>query len=189
MGVFDPDKHDNLLGLTELDKIYEMEAIGLLRAQQHLLDLNIDFVFDTRLILDIHKIVFGGLYDWAAKWRTIVTNIGIEPVKVPYAMLEYTDQVNYMKNNINSHDDLVQCLYFTHHRFTQIHPFNNGNGRTARLITDLIANINGYRNVQLYVRENNDERNNYKKALREADNYNDRLLKEMIEERLVHLDD
>jgi fido (protein-threonine AMPylation protein) len=30
-----------------------------------------------------------------------------------------------------------------HHRLVQIHPFPNGNGRHARLITDLILETNG----------------------------------------------
>jgi cell filamentation protein len=65
MGVYDPDKHDNLLGITDLDKLYEVEAEGVLRAQQYILDLDTDFVFDNRLILDLHQMVFGDLYEWA----------------------------------------------------------------------------------------------------------------------------
>ncbi len=30
-----------------------------------------------------------------------------------------------------------------HHRLTQIHPFRNGNGRHARLMTDLLLRENG----------------------------------------------
>ena len=105
--------------------------------------------------------------------------------KVPYAVAEYADQVNFLKNNIRDKDDLIHCLYFTHHRYTQVHPFNNGNGRTARLITDLIANMNGYQNLQLYVREGNTERENYRAALKAADDYDDKILKIMIGEHLI----
>jgi cell filamentation protein len=185
MGVFDTDKHENLLGITNLDELYEIEALGVLRAQQYMLDLDTAFIFDGRLILDVHQIVFGGLYSWAGKWRTIETNIGIETTKIPYAIAEYADHVNYLKNKIKDRTDLIHCLSFTHHRYTQIHPFNNGNGRTARLITDLVANMNGYQNVQLYVRESNAERDNYRNALKAADSYDDFLLKKMIGERLI----
>lgn len=30
-----------------------------------------------------------------------------------------------------------------HHRLTQIHPFPNGNGRHARLMTDVLLKVNG----------------------------------------------
>lgn len=185
MGVFDPDKHDNILGITDLDLLYENEALGIIRAQQYILDLDANFVFDSRLILDLHHIVFGNLYLWAGKWRNVVTNIGIDVGKIPYAIAEYADHVNYMKNAAMDREGLVNCLFYTHHRYTQIHPFNNGNGRTARLITDLVANMNGYQNIQLYVRDAGAERENYKAALKAADqHYNDKL-KSMIDERLV----
>ena len=185
MGVFDPDRHDNLLGITDLDLLNEYEVLGIIQAQEYILDLSVDFVFDSKLILDIHKVVFGVLYEWAGKWRNQITNIGIDPTKVPYAVVEYADQVNYLKNNISNKDELIDCLFYTHHRYTQIHPFNNGNGRTARLLTDLMANINGYQNIQLYIKENGDEREKYKAALRAADLFDTKILKAMIEERLL----
>jgi len=185
MGVFDSDKHDNLLGITDLDMLYEKEALGIIRAQQYILDLDTDFIFDRQLILNLHRIVFGDLYAWAGKWRNIGTNIGIEAGKIPYAIAEYADQVNYMKNNLADRQGLIYCLFYAHHRYTQIHPFNNGNGRTARLITDLIANMNGYQNIQLYVRDTGAERENYKAALKAADQYDDSKLKTMIGERLA----
>jgi cell filamentation protein len=185
MGVFDPDKHDNLLGITDLDMLYEKEALGIIRAQQYILDVDTDFIFDRQLILNLHQIVFGDIYAWAGKWRDIGTNIGIEAGKIPYAIAEYADHVNYMKNNISDREGLIHCLFYAHHRYTQIHPFNNGNGRTARLITDLIANMNGYQNIQLYVRDTGAERENYKAALKAADQHDDSKLKTMIGERLV----
>ena len=53
------------------------------------------------------------------------------------------------------------------------------------MITDLIANMNGYQNIQLYVRDNGAERENYKAALKAADQYDDSKLKTMIGERLT----
>lgn len=188
MGVFDPDRHDNLLGITDIDELNEQEALGIIRAEDFILDLQLDFIFDIKLVLDIHTIAFGHLYDWAGKWRNQGTNIGIDREKVPYAMAEYCEQVNYFKNNINNEEDLVHSLFFTHHRFTIIHPFNNGNGRTARLLTDLIAKLNGYQNLNLYLRKEGDARAKYKAALRAADKYDDTILKEMIRKGLTRLD-
>jgi cell filamentation protein len=104
---------------------------------------------------------------------------------VPYAILEYAEQANYLKDRINNQDELINTLYYIHHRYTQIHPFNNGNGRTARLLTDIIANVNGYQNIQLYVKESGNERENYKAALRAADIFEDSPLKALFRERLL----
>ncbi|WP_162276866.1 Fic/DOC family protein [Mucilaginibacter pedocola] len=187
MGIFDPDRHDNLLGITDLAHLNELEALGILRAQEFILDLDLDLVFDTKLIIDIHKAVFTGLYDWAGKWRSQVTNIGIAPQKVPYAVIEYAEQVNFLKSRSSNQNELIDTLCYVHHRYTQIHPFNNGNGRTARLITDLIANLNGYQNIQLYIREDGKEREGYKAALKAADNFDNSLLKDLISQRLLLL--
>lgn len=188
MGVFDPDRHDNILGITDLNELNAQEALGIIRAEDAILDLPLDFVFDVKLVLDIHITAFGHLYEWAGKWRTEGTNIGIDKEKVPYAMIEYCDQVNWLKNNIKNEDDLIHCLFYTHHRCTFIHPFNNGNGRTARLLTDMIAKMNGYQNINLYVRVESEAKAKYKAALRAADQYDETLLKAMIKEGLAPLE-
>lgn len=103
-------------------------------------------------------------------------------------MIEYCGQVNWLKNNIKSEGDLIHCLYYTHHRFTVIHPFNNGNGRAARLLTDMIAKMNGYQNINLYIRDEGDAKTKYKAALGATDQYNDILLKAMIKEGLAPLE-
>ncbi len=77
------------------------------------------------------------------------------------------------------------AFFYVKPRYTQIHPFNNGNGRTARLLTDIIANINGYQNIQLYVMETGAEREKYKGALRAADTFDSDILKSIIKEKLV----
>ena len=44
------------------------------------------------------------------------------------------DFFNFINKNHSSHYDLLKTA-IAHHRFTWIHPFDNGNGRTVRLIT------------------------------------------------------
>lgn len=67
MGVFDPDRHDNILGITDLNELNAQEALGIIRAEEFILDLPLDFVFDVKLVLDIHTTAFGHLTDMIAK--------------------------------------------------------------------------------------------------------------------------
>lgn len=66
-----PFTDDNLLGLTDKNLINEYEAKGIAKAELFILGLETDINFSSNLILDIHKIAFEELYDWAGKWRTI----------------------------------------------------------------------------------------------------------------------
>jgi Fic family protein len=69
---------------------------------------------------------------------------------------------------------------FLHHRFTQIHPFQDGNGRVARTLASLIFLRNG--DFPFVVRD--DERAEYIDALEEADQENiEELIKFMSEKQ------
>jgi len=67
MGVFDPDRHDNILGIKDWEELNAQEALGIIRAEEFILDLQLDFVFDVKLVLDVHSTAFGHLYEWAGK--------------------------------------------------------------------------------------------------------------------------
>ena len=69
----------------------------------------------------------------------------------------------------NSFEQRVELIAEAHHRFVWIHPFVNGNGRTTRLVTDLIALKCGEAPFTLYVREVGELRSKYIQAIRQAD--------------------
>lgn len=92
-------------------------------------------------IRELHKILVKGLKSDGSKtpgkWRTQpVTieksdHIPPEHVEVPSLMQDLCDYINA---NTDSKHDVIN-IAIAHHRFTAIHPFDNGNGRTARLLT------------------------------------------------------
>lgn len=47
---------------------------------------------------------------------------------------DITELVNYINADHEKKEDIIR-IACSHHRFVQIHPFDNGNGRTARLLT------------------------------------------------------
>jgi len=65
-----------------------------------------------------------------------------------------------------------------------IHPYTNGNGRTARLFTNLLAYNYGYQDVVLYHRENGAGRTEYLQAIRQADAYDLAPLQALISAQL-----
>ena len=68
-----------------------------------------------------------------------------------------------------------------HHRLVWIHPYENGNGRHARLIGDMILCALGYSYTKWPALANRgDERDRYLAALREADKHDYSALENYI---------
>jgi len=185
-----PSVDDNLLGLSSPKDIDREESVGVARGERFLLSLDENVEINTRLILDIHKVVFGHLYEWAGKWRTKQVNVGAfvppEFHQLPNLMYQFTDELAHRMKLSTDRKELVKILAYCHHRLVYVHPFNNGNGRTARLITNLVALKFGYGEINIYHRTGK-KRNVYIKAIRAADGRDFFQLEELIDKELVSL--
>ena len=94
----------------------------------------------------IHKIVLAGIDDeWAGRYReseVFIKGASVEfplPRDVPYHMVEF---IQWLETQQGAHPVMVAAE--AHFKFVSIHPFVDGNGRTARLLMNLILIINGY---------------------------------------------
>ena len=197
MGHYTDAPEDNLLGLTDKAALNEQEALGVARVERYLLE-DFDFPVDLSvgLLQDLHRRAFGHLYDWAGQWRTQVPNVGayLPPPgnRVPQLLYEFIDELRHRQTQLSdvpSVEDVAALLAYAHHRLVAIHPFVNGNGRTARLFTNLLAYDCGYQDVVLYHRENGEGRAQYLRAIRQADAYNLRPLQALISAQLRPLDE
>jgi len=97
-------------------------------------------------IKNIHKIVLAGIDDeWAGKYRlrqVFITGAPQEPPgpeEVPYRMKKL---IEWLKDQQGVHP--VKVAADLHYRFVVIHPFVDGNGRTTRLLMNLVLLQNGY---------------------------------------------
>ena len=97
-------------------------------------------------ILSIHKIILTSINDYAAgSYRNsdvFIRGVDVEfprPQKVPYLMKDF---VSWLEGQQDKHPAKVAAD--AHFRLVSIHPFIDGNGRTARLLMNLILIINGY---------------------------------------------
>ena len=183
-----PSADENKLGLTEKNLINEYEAKGIAAAELFVFGLDSDTPFSTQLILEIHTIAFTELYDWAGKWRTTQVVVGqlipSEPTQVLQRMYQFIDTLNFKIYNSTSLQEHLETLTFAHYEFVRVHPFNNGNGRTGRIVMNLVALKFGYRPLELYHREG-DSRKIYIDAMKSADKGNFEPLTTLIRKEMT----
>ena len=109
--------------------------------------VNQDFPLSVKDILHLHYLVMSGIADEYAgiirTGRVRITGakfIPPNPLKVPDLLEELIEWVNDNPLNLN----IVERISVFHHRFVWIHPFFDGNGRTARLVMNLLLMKWGY---------------------------------------------
>lgn len=183
-----PGPEENKLGISDKNLINELEAKGIAAAEIFVFGLDSEIPVSTQLLLEIHRIAFSELYEWAGKWRTNQVIVGQltppDPVQVLQLMYQFIDNLNFKAGiSINSKDHL-DTLTFAHYEFIRIHPFNNGNGRTGRILMNLIALKFGYRPLELYHREG-DSRKIYIESMKAADNGDFAPLTNLIRKELI----
>jgi cell filamentation protein len=185
-----PSPDDNNLGLTDKVIINEYEAKGIATAELFVFSLDSDTEISVQLIREIHRTAFSELYEWAGKWRTVSVTVGQlippEPTQIVQLMYQFIDNLNFKIGNSKEYHDHIDCLAFSHYEFIRIHPFNNGNGRTGRILMNLVALKFGYKPLELYHREGNN-RKIYIDAMKLADKHNFSPLMDLIRKELAPL--
>jgi len=183
-----PFPDDNLLGLTDKNLINEYDAKGITQAELFVFGLDTEIEISTTLILDIHKNAFGELYHWAGKWRTVNVTIGQlvppEPAQIIHLMYQFIDNLNFKISISKTQDEVIEALAYAHYEFVRIHPFNNGNGRTGRLLMNLVTMKFGYKPLELYKRHG-ESRKLYIQSMQQADKGDFELLISLISQELV----
>lgn len=86
------------------------------------------------------------------------------PGEIPKLMKEYLDYVNNNPERLNE----IELAALTHYKFVRIHPYEDGNGRVARLLMNLILMQKGFPPAVIL----NAERKRYLAYLVEADKEN-----------------
>jgi len=92
-----------------------------------------DVSFDTQFLQQLHQEMFGTVWSWAGEFRTTQTSIGIEAVNIRQALYQLMDDLKFWEEAWDYQDTATRL----HYSLVKIHPFLNGNGRCARLFTDL----------------------------------------------------
>lgn len=82
-----------------------------------------------------------------------------------FDMKDPTDEV------ISSIENVIKTAAWLHHTITYIHPFREGNGRTARLAANLI--LERYGLIGISIKIENENKDNYRQTLAQIDQHHD----------------
>jgi Fic-DOC domain mobile mystery protein B len=83
---------------------------------------------------DIHRRLFGQVWDWAGVYRLTEKNIGVPVWHISTEMRTGLDDARFWRENC-TYNPLEAAARF-HHKLVWVHPFANGNGRWARIMAD-----------------------------------------------------
>lgn len=84
--------------------------------------------------------MFGDVWDWAGAVRTQDVNIGSPFYNVLGELQWLLDDLHSWSSHTM---DMVEQSARLHHRAVQIHPFQNGNGRWSRLLSNIWLKLHG----------------------------------------------
>jgi Fic-DOC domain mobile mystery protein B len=140
---------------------------------------------NDELIRRVHFDMFGEIWEWAGKYRTDSVNIGVEFHLIPEQIKLLCGDFNYWNSDKGAMPPL-QIAARLQNRLTRIHPFINGNGRHARLITDIFFHsvkhpLPKWPQIQL-LSEGDQVRSRYIEAMKAADKEDYRELMAFMKE-------
>ncbi len=121
--------------ITLRSELNEAEQANILEAQDWAYGRGRD-VLDAGFIDRLHKRMFGNVWKWAGTHRRTGKNIGIEPYLIGAELAQLIDNCRYWIENKTFPPDEIAARF--HHKLVWIHCYPNGNGRHARLATDLL---------------------------------------------------
>lgn len=173
-----------------------LEAINHADAAKFIVELvQSNESFNRRILLELHSLILRGIDRmYAGKWRDVPVKIsGSEHVPAQPYMLEKLMEDYFINYNLQKHDlHPVVMAAEMHERLVSIHPFIDGNGRTARLVMNLILLQNGFTIANL--KGDNNSKLRYYKSLEEVQGNNNpevfyELIFDAVEESLIaHLE-
>lgn len=144
----------NKLGLKKPKEIELSEFEGFLQAEILLTEkLSSRTKFDIKYILKIHKLALSHLYSFAGKYRDVnISKAGFLFASarfLPESMKTFEKEILLnLPNNYFKKEDLIKDIAIVHGELLFIHPFREGNGRTTRILANLMARKFGYESLK-----------------------------------------
>jgi len=167
--------HETKLVIEEGITIGGKSIIEILEARNHpeaikfvesLVDAKAQIAEDS--VLHLHRLIMSKIAEDAGCYRTTGVRIS-GAVFTPPPSSEVRPRMNelfeWLRENPDEYTPIELSSIF-HHRFVRIHPFTEGNGRTARLLMNAILMEAGYPFIAIVSKR---DRSKYLRTLMEAD--------------------
>lgn len=191
--------HQTSQGIIPRSQLVKLEIEGTKKAFEYIAE-HYQKPISIDLILELHEIAFGWIFpDWAGKFRTIKVEFsgkeGVPPHQIHEQIinlcLDLTERINHLNpRQDNFLEQAIELLAWTQHRFVVIHPFQDYNGRVARMLTIHLLLQLGLPPAEIKC-DTQDERVQYLEAMYAADDGNyvplEKLIANAINESLVKI--
>jgi len=134
----DPDEQDGLLlsHITTRGELDRWEQENILEAWDWVERKKPSDILNIQFIKELHDRMFSNVWRWAGSFRKSNKNIGGSWHQITDALRNLCDDVHLRIKLLKDSPDEIAVRF--HHRLVSIHPFPNGNGRHARLMTDIL---------------------------------------------------
>ena len=119
-------KHRHITTQAELD---ELEQANITSGLLWLSRTRRKDILSDGFAIELHRQLFGQVWNWAGTFRATGKNIGVEPAQIGSQLRVVLDDARYWadKGTYVPREAAVRL----HHRIVLVHPFANGNGRHA----------------------------------------------------------
>ena len=134
----DPNELEGLIPdyITTPSELNQLESDNILDAASWAFHKQPADFLNVTFTRDLHRRMFNRVWKWAGKPRTSNKNIGVFKEKIVSALaILFGDTQDWLDHKTYPADEIAARF---HHRLAGIHVFVNGNGRHARLMTEIL---------------------------------------------------
>lgn len=197
---FEPGSNEqvlrNRLGIKTSKEMDDAEARALEKTMVELVGrYDAQHRFTATDLREIHKYWLGEIYVWAGEYRQVNVSKGnfffASAARIPDLMVEFERNVlvRYTPCNFKDRSTIARALAETHVELVLIHPFREGNGRLARILSILMALQAGLPLLNFSAIVEEKKKQEYFSAVQEGLDKNyapmERLFSEVIERSLA----
>lgn len=159
----------NYAGCLDREEINRREDEGVARAMEYvagLLDRAEPVPLTLPIVQQLHRELMGEIYPFAGAWRTVSLHKGDGPTKWPLPpggidpLMQVYERDVLSRSPVVSQDDAEVFAFASEvmNELLAIHPFREGNGRTAFILGNLILMQNDMLPLDVYDRRNDESR-------------------------------